>query len=150
MAKLAEVSRVLNGFADVMARLMIDHHQQQIAMLDLTLPQAQVLRVLRRGNTTPGQLATELKMSASSVTQLTDRLIRKALIERQEVKGDRRSVHIALSGKGKRMVDQFRKRRSVLFTEAIARLTETEQAQVIAALEMVITAFDSYERETNK
>lgn len=139
-----EVEKVLNGFAEVMARLMIDQHQQQIAALDLTLTQAQMLRVLRRGILPTGQLAAELRITASSVTQLTDRLISKGLVERQAVAGDRRSVLVALSAKGKRLVDGFRKRRSLLFKEALAQLGETEQAHVIEAMKMVIWALESY------
>ena len=143
-----EVEKILNGFAEVMSRLMIDQHHQQIEDLDLTLPQAQMLRVLRRGPTPTGQLAAELRISASSVTQLTDRLIRKGLIRRQAAENDRRSVLVALSVKGKRLVDQFRKRRALLFKGALARLNEEEQTQVIGAMKMVITVLESYERET--
>lgn len=143
-----EVEMVLNGFAEVMSRLMLDQHHRQIEELDLTLPQAQMLRVLRRGPTPTGQLAAELRISASSVTQLTDRLILKGLIKRQAAENDRRSVLVALSVKGKRLVDQFRKRRALLLKGALARLSEGEQAQVIGAMRMVITALENYEQET--
>lgn len=143
-----EVEIVLNGFAEVMARLMIDQHRQQIAALDLTLPQAQMLRVLRRGILPTGQLAAELRITASSVTQLTDRLISKGLVERQAVAGDRRSVLIALSAKGKRLVDGVRKRRGLLFREALVQLGEAEQAQIIEALKQVIGALERYEQKT--
>ena len=141
------VEEILNGFAEVMSRMMLDQHHRQIEELDLTLPQAQVLRVLRRGPIPTGQLATELGISASSVTQLTDRLIRKGLIKRQAAENDRRSVLVALSVKGRRLVDQFRKRRALLFKGALARLGEGEQAQVIGAMKMVVRALESYEQE---
>jgi DNA-binding MarR family transcriptional regulator len=143
-----KVEKILNSFAEVMSKLMIDQYHRQIEELDLTLPQAQLLRVLRRGPTPTGQLAAELRISASSVTQLTDRLICKGLIKRQAAETDRRSVLVALSLRGKRLVDQFRKRRSLLFKGALARLGEEEQAQVIGAMEMVITALESYKQET--
>ena len=60
----AKVEEVLNSFSDVMALLMIDHYQKQISELELTLPQAQVLRVLRRGAMPTGQLASKLRISA--------------------------------------------------------------------------------------
>ena len=149
MAKPAtdKVEEILNGFAEVMSRMMLDQHHRQIEELDLTLPQAQVLRVLRRGPLPTGQLAAELRISASSATQLTDRLIRKGLIKRQAAENDRRSVLVVLSVKGRRLVDQFRKRRALLFKGALARLGEGEQAQVIGAMEMVVRALESYEQE---
>ena len=145
-----EVEKVLNGFAEVMSKLMIDQHQQQIAALDLTLLQGQVLRVLRPGCLPTGKLAAELQISASAVTQLTDRLIRKGLVEREAAADDRRSILVGLSAKGKRLVDGFRKRRSFLFSEALAQLSETEHSHVIKAMKMVIKALESYEQKKSR
>lgn len=149
MAKRApdEIENVLNSFAEVMTKLMIDQHQQQITALDLTLLQGQVLRVLRRGSLPTGKLASELQISASAVTQLTDRLIRKGLIERQAAAGDRRSVLVGLSAKGERLVDGFRKRRALFFREVLEELSETEHSHVIKAMKMVNKGLESYERK---
>ena len=65
----AKVEGILNHFADVMTRLLIDQHQQHIAEVDLTLLQAQVLRVLRRGPLQTGQVAAELRISAPAILQ---------------------------------------------------------------------------------
>lgn len=138
-----ELDEVLSNFAEVMARLMIDGHRQHATALDLTLPQAQMMRILRRGPLPTGHLAAELKVTASSVTQLTDRLIRKGLIERQAVENNRRSVLVALSPNGKRLVDGFRKRRATLFREAMMDLNKSEQADVIEAMKKVVNALDS-------
>jgi DNA-binding MarR family transcriptional regulator len=137
---------ILSSFAEVMSMILLDVHQQHLAELDLTLPQAQVLRVLRRNGTVPtGRLAAELRISAPAITQLTDRLIRKGLIERRTATGDRRSVLVALSGKGKRLVDLYRKRRCEIFSAALAELDEIERAEVGASLEKVIAALERYE-----
>lgn len=140
----AKVAETLNHFADLMSRLLIDQHQRHIAELDLTLLQAQVLRVLRRGPLATGQLATELGISAPAITQLTDRLARKGLIERQAAVDDRRSVMVVLSARGKRLVDQFRKRRADIFSSALSYLDEVEQEQVVEALGKVILVLESY------
>lgn len=150
MVKSAQVEEVLNSFAEVMAKLMIDQHQKHLLELDLTLPQAQVLRVLRRGPIPTGRLAAELRISAPAITQLTDRLIRKGLIEREASVDDRRSVIVALSPEGRQLVDQFRQRRSQIFSGALAQLSEAEQAQVIQAMEKVIEALERYESEIAK
>lgn len=141
-----KLEEILNRFAEAMSMILLDLHQQHLAEIDLTLPQAQALRVLRREGAVPtGRLATELRISAPAVTQLSDRLIRKGLIERQTVVGDRRTVLVALSAKGKRLVDQFRKRRRDIFTEALAQMDEGERAEVITSLEKVIAALEHYE-----
>jgi DNA-binding MarR family transcriptional regulator len=141
----AKVEGILNHFADVMARLLIDGHHQHIAELDLTMIQAQVLRVLRRGPLQTGQLAAELRISAPAITQLTDRLIRKGLIERQAAVDDRRCVLVALSSKGKRLVDQFRKRRAELFKDALSNISKVEQGQLIEALGKMVLVLEDYE-----
>lgn len=143
------IEEVLNSFGEVMAKMMIDHHQEQIDALDLTLLQGQLLRVLRQRSLPTGRLATELRISASAVTQLTDRLIRKGLIERQAAAKDRRSVIIGLSAKGTRLIEEFRKRRGAFFREAIAQLSETEQAHVIEAMRTVIRALENYEQKAS-
>jgi len=141
----AEVEEVLTNFTEVMSRLMIDQYQQQITELELTLPQAQVLRVLRRGPLPTGQLAAELRISAPAITQLTDRLLRKELIERRATADDRRCVIVALSEKGARLVDQFRQRRREIFTRALGDLSKSDQKQVIEVLGRVVRALESYE-----
>jgi MarR family 2-MHQ and catechol resistance regulon transcriptional repressor len=142
------VEEVLNGFSEVMSRLMIDHYQKQISELDLTLPQAQVLRVLRRGCMPTGQLASELRISAPAITQLTDRLIRKGLIERRAAADDRRCVIVALSAQGIQLVDRFRRSRREIFNHAIADLSEADQKLVIEVLGRVVKVLESYELST--
>jgi DNA-binding MarR family transcriptional regulator len=144
-APAAGVEEILNNFAEVMSRLMIDHYQQQISELDLTLPQAQVLRVLRRSQMPTGQLASELRISAPAITQLTDRLLRKGLIERRAAADDRRCVIVALSEKGAGLVDQFRESRRDIFSRAIADLSETDRRLVVELLGKVVKALESFE-----
>jgi DNA-binding MarR family transcriptional regulator len=146
----ARVLEVMGGFTEVMTRLLLEQHQKQLAALDLTLLQAQVLRVLRRGPLLTGQLAVELGISAPAITQLTDRLTRKLLIERRASAEDRRSVQIALTAKGRRLVDQFRQRRRAIFNEALRSLDKTEQAQVLSALEKIVAALEEYEQKIAK
>jgi DNA-binding MarR family transcriptional regulator len=145
MPSSAAVEEVLNSFVEVMSRLMVDQYRKHITELELTLPQAQVLRVLRRGPVTTGQLATELRISAPAITQLTDRLIRKGLIERRAAADDRRCVIVALSEKGSCLVDQFRERRRDIFSGALAHLSDADQQQVIEVLVRVVKALESYE-----
>jgi DNA-binding MarR family transcriptional regulator len=137
------VEGLLNDFAEKMSGLMIDHYQRHLAELELTLPQAQALRILRRGPLTTGRLAEELGISAPALTQLTDRMARKELIERRASEDDRRCVIVSLTPKGTFVVDECRARRSEAFSVALTGLTESEQEQVFKALELVVGALDS-------
>jgi DNA-binding MarR family transcriptional regulator len=141
----ARIEEVLNSFTELMSGLLIDQYQEHIAELELTLTQAQVLRVLRRGPLPTGQLAVELKISAPAITQLTDRLLRKGLIERKHSTDDRRAVIVALSEQGSCLVDQFRQRRREIFSGALAHLSRAEQGQVVEVLGKVVAALQNYD-----
>ena len=140
-----EVEEVLSSFTEIMSGLMIDQYQKQLTELELTLPQAQVLRVLRRGPLQTGQLAAEMRISAPAITQLTDRLIRKGLIERHAAADDRRCVIVALSEEGRQLVDRFRERRREIFDGALAELNESERRQAFEVLEKVVRALENYD-----
>lgn len=140
-----EIKEILKNFAELMSRLMIDQHQRQIADLDLTLPQAQVLRVLQCGPCLTGHLAAELRISAPAITQLTDRLLRKGLIKRHAATDDRRCVMISLSTKGERLINQFCQRRCDILNGALAHLSDAEKARVAEALGKVVEALEGYE-----
>lgn len=144
MAKLdpVQIEAVINRLSDAMSRLLIDEHQRHLAQLDLTFLQAQALRILRRGASTPGGLAAELRVTAPAITQLIDRLARKDLVERRAAKSDRRAIVVALSPKGRRLVDTFRKRRGAIFAGALERMSGAEQEQVLWALERMLESLE--------
>jgi DNA-binding MarR family transcriptional regulator len=132
----AEVA-ILDEFVEGLFRLMLDHHYTQVVETDLTLVQAQALKLLRVASLPPSKLAAALGISAPAVTQLTDRLERKQLIERQHVKSDRRAVMVAVTEKGGRVIDEFRKRRNEIFTDTVSRLSDEDRRHVITALSKV-------------
>ncbi|MBD0369845.1 MAG: MarR family transcriptional regulator [Pyrinomonadaceae bacterium] len=141
-----KVTEILDGFGEAMSRLMVDQLQKHLSELDLTLPQVQVLRILHREGTVPtGKLAQCLRISAPATTQLTDRLLRKGLIERRASEDDRRAVLVALSAEGQGLIDKFRERRNAIFGAALSQLSEAEQAQVVSSLQKVIRVLTEFE-----
>lgn len=126
--------KVLDSFVETFSALFIEQHQRDAAELELTLQQAQVLTILRRAPVTTGQLAEELGISAPATTQLTDRLVRKGLIERRVPEDDRRCVVVALSSKGERLVGEFCRRRREALAGALAGLGADEQTEAFDAL----------------
>lgn len=142
-----EAEAVLNRFVETMFRLMMEHHQKHVVELDLTMPQAQALRVLRRGPLCTGELAAELRISAPAVTQLTNRLTRKHLIERRSADKDRRSVLVALTDKGRQAVDMFRERRNTIFLGALEHLDDDSRSHIVLALSEMVSALERLEAE---
>ncbi|HKP13320.1 MAG TPA: MarR family transcriptional regulator [Blastocatellia bacterium] len=140
-----EVEAVLDCFAETMFRLMLDHHQRQAVEMAMTLPQAQALKLLMSGPLSTGDLAARLRITAPAVTQLTDRLTRKHLIERRAADGDRRSVMLALTEDGRRAVESFRKRRHTIISGALTFLDDLERAQIVLALSKMVGALEQFE-----
>ena len=136
---------VLDGFIEGLFRLMLDHHQSQVVEMDLTLVQAQALKLLRAAPLPTSKLAAALGISAPAVTQLIDRLGRKRLIERHAVKTDRRAVVVAVTAKGERVIDGFRKRRNEVFAETLSRLNDADRVEVIDALSKVVAVLHGHE-----
>lgn len=136
---------ILDRFIEGLFRLMLDHHQAHVVEMDLTLVQAQALKLLRAAPLPTSKLAAALGISAPAVTQLTDRLVRKQLIERQAVETDRRTVIAAVTEKGGRVIDGFRKRRNDVFAEALSRLSEKDRMEVINALSKVAAVLQGNE-----
>ena len=128
---------VLDDFIEAVFRLMFDQHQAHVSGMDLTPVQAQALRLLRVEPLSTSRLAAGLGISAPAVTQLTDRLGRKNLIERRTVQADRRAVIVALSEKGGSIIDGLRRRRSEIFAGTLSQLGEEDQKEVIGALSKV-------------
>jgi len=143
----AEAEAILDRFVETMFRLMIDHHQKHVVELDLTMPQAQALRMLRRGPLCTGELASVLQISAPAVTQLTNRLTRKHLIERRTADLDRRSVMVTLTDRGRRAVDKFRERRNTIISGALSHLGDEDRQLIALALAKIVTALEEYGAE---
>jgi len=142
-----EAEEVLDRFVEIMFRLMIEHHQKHVLELDLTMPQAQALRVLRRGPLCTGELAAELRISAPAVTQLTNRLTRKHLIERRAADKDRRSVLVGLTDKGRQAVDRFRERRNTIFWGVLAHLDDDDCSHIVLALSKMVSVLEKFDAE---
>jgi DNA-binding MarR family transcriptional regulator len=143
---VATVEAILDRFVEGIFRLILEHHQRQVVVMDLTLTQAQALRLLRSSGLPTSWLAAALGISAPAVTQLTNRLVRKNLIERHRTEGDRRWVNIELTEKGRLVMDGFRQRRNDVFGEALSRLNDDDRTQAIEVLSKLTAVIEAPEQ----
>lgn len=132
-----EIEAILDRFVEGWFLLILEKHQKHVSEMDLTMSQAQALRLLGSAPLSTGALAARLGISAPAVSQLTDRLIRKQLIERRAAERDRRSVTVELSASGRRLVDGFRRKRNHVFEHALLQLSDSDRDGVIDALEKI-------------
>lgn len=135
-------TELLDRVADALFRLMLEHHQTCVTEMELTLSQAQTLKLLHGAALSTTGLAAALGISAPAVSQLTDRLVRKRLIERRAVETDRRSVTVELSRRGTEVIERFRRRRNEFFGAALSALGDPDRAAVVEILGKIAAALE--------
>ncbi|HEY0119396.1 MAG TPA: MarR family transcriptional regulator [Cellulomonas sp.] len=100
--------------------------------------QVTILRlVILRGALTPAQLAYELHVARSTVSNLLKGLVRDRLVERRTAPQDARVVTITATEKGRAILETFRQDRTAALRTAIESFPE--YAHVIDADELVVT-----------
>lgn len=143
---MESMESVLDDFVEGLFRLLPEGQRGQVGEADLTPVQARALTLLRTAPQPASRLAAALGISAPALTQLTDRLGRKNLIERRNVKSDRRAVMIALTEKGGHLIDGVRRRRNEVVADTLSLLGEDERMEVIAALSKIAAVLPGSDR----
>src|SRR3979490_2736766 len=119
----AELGRRLTAFLE-----------EQISALELTVPQAMLLRSLD-APLPMNQVATRLHCDASNITGIVDRLEARGLVERRGKPGDRRIKEIVLTPEGKRV-----RRRIAATTSSVPGLSRLSRSDQRALGELLTRA----------
>ena len=89
-------------------------------------------------------LVDALKVKFSAVTTIIDRLVKTGFVIRQHGKEDRRTVFVALSAKGKKILLEDYQRRRKAFMQVFSRVSAKEREDYLRILEKIVESF-SYE-----
>ena len=107
----------------------------------LTMPQARVLfTIFEQGDQSAGQLAERLGVSPSTITGITDRLVRQNLIQRKEDPKDRRVVLLAVTEEGASLTSEIAESSRAFLRRVFAEIPDARLAEIAAALEDVAQA----------
>ena len=125
--------RALNAFITlaraseaVAARL-----QRDLAGKRLTTSQFGVIEaLLHLGPLCQGELAGKLLRSGASMTSVVEGLEKRGLVVRQRTEEDKRFVRVALTGKGRRLIQEIFPGHAETVTRLFGVLTEEEQEQL--------------------
>ncbi len=134
----AVVDAVLTG-----SRVLVAVAARSLGAVDgtVTLPQFRALVVLAtRGPQPPGALARELQVVPSSVTRMTDRLVRRGLVSRRTPADDRREIELALTRDGRDIVDQVTRQRRREIRRIVEQIHPTRRRPLVVALEELARA----------
>ncbi len=102
---------------------------------DVTLAQYRVLvELAARGPQRVADLASVLAVERSTATRMCDRLVRKQLVYRRRVRGDRRGVRVALSRLGWELVTAVSERRAQEIAVIGQRMPARDRGAAVSAL----------------
>ncbi|PKN17273.1 MAG: hypothetical protein CVU71_17235 [Deltaproteobacteria bacterium HGW-Deltaproteobacteria-6] len=90
------------------------------------------------GHPTLGEIARTLKLSKPSVTAIVDKLTDKGYVEKCQSDEDRRSFHVHLSAKGKKLVKMHNETHQRIAGLFISRLDEKDLKALVSLLNKVV------------
>lgn len=142
MSRELELMTTIIRTADALKRhfqALIDHEQ-------LTLPQFNVLRILRRAG--PDGLPTltirdRMVERAPAITRLVDKLVDRGLVVRQRDAEDRRVVYCRVTEPGMELLERLDPVLDEDGPRALAALNGREQHTVLRALERLLDTLES-------
>ncbi len=100
----------------------------------LPLGQLRLLNNLTSGPKTASELAREAGHSASSLSQMVNRLVEIGLVERHDGTEDKRQRLVGLSAEGKRVVDGRNQVRIARADAALSQLSADEAERLLTTL----------------
>jgi DNA-binding MarR family transcriptional regulator len=111
------------------------------SQLNITVGQFHILRYIRRGNNTVGQLANTRQISRSAVSQSVELLVEKGYVCRQERSEDRRYVRLELTDKGTELLTMVYAENRKWIMNKLSSLTPDELNCMLQGLEPMKKAF---------
>jgi DNA-binding MarR family transcriptional regulator len=103
---------------------------------------ATLLLIHRKGAISVSDIGNELQITSPAASQLLDRLVQQGLVDRSEDPDDRRLKQITLSNQGEAVLKAgFQARRNWL-EDLVELMSQEEQKQVFAALDLMLAKAD--------
>jgi DNA-binding MarR family transcriptional regulator len=112
----------------------------------LTTPQLLVLQAASQGDEISlGRIASELKLSQATVSNIVDRLEGRDLVTRERSPADKRRFNVHLTSAGQAVLDEAPGLLQERFVDRFARLPDWERSMIVAALQRTAALMDADE-----
>lgn len=135
-------ARRVDGLMSTLCQAMVHHEQNYLTRGELTMPQFWALEWMSRTKRGRMQdLVAALQLKSSTGTMLVDRLVTLGLARRVRNPDDRRSVALALTARGARVVDEVHRQRQRGIRRMFAPLSVRERKEYLALLEKLAREF---------
>ncbi|HEX5470539.1 MAG TPA: MarR family transcriptional regulator [Lacipirellulaceae bacterium] len=113
------------------------------SMMDLPLRQLKVCTTLYRQSHSMSEISRELGLSPSAVTQVSNRLERRGLIERIFQDDDRRVRKLRLTRKGHRLMRSREEKQLSRIAATLHKVSPKELQQIMAGLHLLTQGCES-------
>jgi len=123
-----DIIRVMSGVREVVHR-----------DLDLTYNQYKTLAALRAGGALSlDALRRELKVAASTASEMVERLVRLGLVRRTVPPDNRRSLRIAVSARGERYLADLEASLIANYRRLLGELPPRDRARLVGAFRVIL------------
>ena len=134
-------TEVIREWSEVFMQRSMRDFKRFMDETDLSFSQVNILmRLLHSGNTGVSEIGEQLGVTNAAASQAVDRLVQLGLIERTEDPEDRRAKRLALTPKGRKLIEKGIEARSQWVEGLTDALTPEQQSMIISALTLLTEA----------
>ena len=146
MTKPTHFSKTLRAWMDTFMHRSMRGWSHFAKSTGLSMSQFSILMQLHhKGPCGLSEIGERFDISAAAASQLVDKLVQAGYLERTEDPTDRRAKLLALSDKGKELINQGTEERHRWMDDLTSKLSTEEQAKVVEALNILTEAAQTME-----
>ncbi len=141
MSPTKVLTEVIREWSEVFMQRSMRDFKRFMDLTGLSFSQINILmRLLHGGSIGVSEIGDQLGVSNAAASQAVDRLVGLGLIERTEDPDDRRAKRLALTQKGRALIEQGIEARSKWIEGIMDVLTPEQQNMIISALTLLTEA----------
>ena len=141
MSTTKELTEIIREWSEVFMRRSGRDFKRFMDETGLSFSQLNVLmRLFHGGNSGVSEIGEQMGVTSAAASQAIDRLVLQDLIERTEDPKDRRAKRLALTPKGRTLIERGIEARSQWVEGLTEALTPEQQSMTISALTLLTEA----------
>jgi DNA-binding MarR family transcriptional regulator len=141
MSPTKALTDVIREWSEVFMHRSMHDFKKFMEETGLSFSQISILmRLLHRGNAGVSEIGDQLGVTNAAASQAVERMVQLGLIERTEDPSDRRAKQLALTPKGRKLIEQGIEIRSQWVVGLTEALTPEQQSMIISALTLLTAA----------
>jgi DNA-binding MarR family transcriptional regulator len=141
MSPTKELTEVIHEWSEVFMHRSMRDFKRFMDETDLSFSQMSVLmRLFHGSNCGVSEIGEQLGITNAAASQTVDRMVQLGLIERTEDPDDRRAKRLALTQKGRTLIEKGIEARSQWIEGLTDALTSEQQNMIISALILLTEA----------